>query len=240
MNPILALASEVYEERRRVRKLRLILISLALLVGWCTVVVFVLRTPKEDPQVHVSAPAVIPSSTSTPSGLGSTMPTMRPSSLTRRSISVQAPTPTSSVSNHSPVGGSSFTIHTTSSASPVFIGGGSNGGGGNTGGNSSHTNSSRVLAVNMPSTSAMIVSPALRLESRSLSTDNRLQDMQQVIEENGPSAVAARMKKDGWDDYGQDVEPFPDPIGDVAWPVMILLTTAWCVRVHRRRQQACK
>lgn len=241
MNPILALASEVYEERRKIRKLRIILISIVLFVAWCTVVVFVLRSPKEDLQVHVSAPAVIPSTTSAPSGLGSATPTMRPTSLTRRHISVQAPASTSSTSNHSSAGGGySMTIHTTSSASPVFVGGGSNGNGRNAGGGSSHNNSSRVLAVNMPSTSAMIVSPIQRLESRSLSADNRLENMQQVIEENGPNAVVARMKKDGWDGYGQDEEPFPDPIGDVTWPVMLLLTIAWCVRVRLRRQQACK
>lgn len=236
MNPLLALASEVYEERGRVRKMRLILISIALLIGWCTVVVIVLRTPKEDQEVHISAPAVVPSSNSASSGIGSTaMPTMRPSSLTRRHISIQTPVPTVSSYNHSVTGGYSMTIHTTSSASPVSIGGGS------AGGNSGHNNSSRVLAVNTASTSAMIVSPIQRLESRSLTSGNRLHDMQQVIEENGPNAVAARMKKDGWDDYGQDEEPYLDsPVGDVAWPVMILLTIAWCVAVRRRKRQACK
>ena len=40
-------------------------------------------------------------------------------------------------------------------------------------------------------------------------------------------------------------EPTPDlddptPVGDVAWPLMALLTIGWCVLIHRKRQQACK
>ena len=133
-----------------------------------------------------------------------------------------------------------MTIHTTSSAAPVFVGGG--GSGGYTGSNYNHSNPTRAIAQNTVSTSMMIITPVQRLEKHNLSADNTLQNMQQVIEDNGPNAVAARMKKDSWDDYGQDDEPFLDqqPIGDVTWGLMLLLTIGWCVRVHRKRQQACK
>lgn len=33
--------------------------------------------------------------------------------------------------------------------------------------------------------------------------------------------------------------PFPDPVGDVPFAVMALLTIAWCVRVRLRRRSAC-
>lgn len=235
MNPILA--SEVYAERGKVRKLRIILISVVLFVAWCVVVVIVVKTPqKNEQEVHVSVPAIIPSSTPIPTGLSNVVPTMRPSLLTRRSISVQTPTHTAYSYNHS--GGSySMSIHTTSSASPVVIGGG----GSNTGNNySSHSNPSHTMALNMVSTSSMLVSPTQRLERHSLSAENTLQNMQQVIDGNGPNAVVSRMKKDDWDDYGQDEEPFLDPVGDVAWGWLLLLTIGWCARVHRKRQQACK
>ena len=51
-----------------------------------------------------------------------------------------------------------------------------------------------------------------------------------------------------WTDDGQlpdpNEDPVPDevptPVGDVAWPLMALLTIAWCVLIRRKRQQACK
>ena len=240
MNPILYIRSafEVYNERQKVRKLRVFLIIGTLLIAWGAVVIIVLKTPKMEQHVHVSAPAVIPSSNHAPSGLdGAVAPTMRPTSLTRRQITISAPTPVSYTS-HQGNGGSSMTIHTTSSAAPVFIGGGS---GGYTGSTYSST-PTRAIAQNTVSTSMMIITPVQRLEKHNLSAGNTLQNMQQVIEDNGPNAVAARMKKDGWDDYGQDDEPFLDqqPIGDVTWGLMLLLTIGWCVRVHRKKQQACK
>ena len=242
MNPILYIRSafEVYNERQKVRKLRVFLSVGILLIAWGAVVIIVLKTPKMEQHVHVSAPAVIPSSNHAPSGVsGIVVPTMRPTSLTRRQITIQTPQP-SSYSTHQGTGSSSLTIHTTSSAAPVFVGGG--GSGGYTGSNYNHSNPTRAIAQNTVSTSMMIITPVQRLEKHNLSADNTLQNMQQVIEDNGPNAVAARMKKDGWDDYGQDDEPFLDqqPIGDVTWGLMLLLTIGWCVRVHRKRQQACK
>ena len=51
-----------------------------------------------------------------------------------------------------------------------------------------------------------------------------------------------------WTDDGQlpdpNEDPIPDeiptPVGDVAWPLMALLTIGWCVLIRRKRQQACK
>ena len=129
-----------------------------------------------------------------------------------------------------------MTIHTTSSASPVIIGGGI---GNSNRGNwySSHNNPSQAIAQCMPSTSAMIMTSLQRLEKHSLSADNTLQNMQQVIEKNGPNAMASRMKKDSWDEYGEDEEPFLDPVGDVAWGLMAVLGMLWCVIKYNKRQK---
>ena len=35
------------------------------------------------------------------------------------------------------------------------------------------------------------------------------------------------------------LDPFLDPVGDVPFAVMALLTIAWCVRVRLRRRSAC-
>lgn len=35
-------------------------------------------------------------------------------------------------------------------------------------------------------------------------------------------------------------DPFLDPVGDVTWGLMVLLTIGWCVRVRLRRQRECK
>jgi len=237
MNPLQFIRSayEVFEERGRVRKLKIFLISGTLLVAWCMAAFIVFMTPKNEQKVHVSAPMVMPSATPDPSGLGTVgMPAMRPSSLTRRHISIQTPEPASYPVHQ---GGSyTMTIHTTSSASPVVVGGGWRN---HTGDNySSHTNNpSQAIAQCMPSTSAMIMTSLQRLEKHSLSADNTLQNMQQVIEKNGPNAMASRMKKDSWDEYGEDEEPFLDPVGDVAWGLMAVLGMLWCVIKYKKRQK---
>jgi len=227
-------AYEVFEERGRVRKLKIVIISGTLLIAWLCTVVIVLTTPKSDQLAHVSSPMVMPSATHDASGIGNTgMPAMRPSSLTRRHISIHTPEPASYTVNQG--GGYTMTIHTTSSAAPVVIGGGA----GNHNGMqySSHNNTqSQAIAQSMPTTSVMIMTSLQRLEKHSLSANNTLQNMQQVIENNGPNAMPARMKKDSWDDYEEDEEPFLDPVGDVAWGLMAVLGLIWCARVYRRRR----
>ena len=241
-------AYEIFEERQRVRKLKIYFIAGVLLVSWSVLVVIVLKTPKMEQHVHVSAPAVTPSSNPAHSGTGNVVaPVMRPSMMTRRHITVQTPISTS-YSSHQEGGGYTMKLHTTSSAVPVFIGGGGGGGVGSTGGSSSNANSSQisygsypaVMALRMPSTSALIETSQSRLERHNLTADNTIASIQGVIESNGPRGTLARAKKDGWDDYGQDDEPFLDPVGDVTWGLMVLLTIGWCVRVRLKRQRACK
>lgn len=35
---------------------------------------------------------------------------------------------------------------------------------------------------------------------------------------------------------GDPFDPFLDPVGDVTWPLMLLLTIGWCVRVRLKKQ----
>lgn len=35
---------------------------------------------------------------------------------------------------------------------------------------------------------------------------------------------------------GDPFDPFLDPVGDVAWPLLLLLTIGWCVRVRLKKQ----
>lgn len=236
---------EVFRERERVRKLKIYLIAGSLLAGWLLLVIVVLHTPKIEPNVHVSAPAVVPSSSPSQTGSNSlAVPTMRPSYVTRHRVSIQTPAP---LVQSTPQGGGNFsmTIYTTSSASPVSIGGG--GGGGSYSGNShSHKSSSLGTSSSYPvttfvpmmqSTSAMVESSRQRLVKRSLTVENALSNMQDVIDQNGPNASVQRRSKQGdWDDYGQDDEPFLDPVGDVTWGLMILLGAVYAFFLYRRKR----
>ena len=42
------------------------------------------------------------------------------------------------------------------------------------------------------------------------------------------------------DDPVPDIDEPETPVGDIAWPLMAVLTIVWCVRVRLRRRQACK
>lgn len=235
---------EVFEERERARKLKIFLIASILFTGYCLLVVFVLKNHETEMEERVSAPAVVPASSP---ALASkvTLPTIRNTSLIRRSIVPHVPV-TPSTPYHE---GSGFAlkVHLTSSASPLSIGGGggvasgtmSNGRGSSARASSLGNNTSYPMLSYVPltqSTSAIVETPQQRLMKRNLTADNRLASMQGIIESNGPNTVYARAKKGGWDDYGQDEEPFLDPVGDVAWGLMALLATAYVVYVYSRKR----
>ena len=239
----------VFEERERVRKLRIALIASTLFIGYCVLVVFVLKNPETEMAEKVSAPAVVPTSAPAPTANRITLPTIRATSLMRHSIAVQ-PAPVASATSYSSGGGGyTMKVHLTSSASPVSIGGGgsgSNGGGTMSSGRGSATrasspvgNTSYPVLSYVPltqSTSAMVETPQQRLKRHNLTADNTLASMQGVIESSGPNTVAARAKKEGWDDYGQDEEPFLDPVGDVTWELMALLAAVYVAYVYRRKR----
>ena len=193
--------------------------------------------------VYVSVPSTVPSAGNSTPSVVSNRPTMHPaSSHTHLQYSVSE-----SINSHNTSsGGYSMMIHTTSSASPVFIGGG--GGGGSVRNSASIHKAENIhhsYSVSMPSlayasgmatTSSMVESSQQRLSKHNLNAENTLASMQSVIDQNTPNAAPARAKKGNWDGYGQDEEPFPDPIGDVPWIIMLLLTIGWCVRLRLKKR----
>ena len=240
---------EVFEERERVRKLKISLIAGTFIVCYCVLVIFVLKNQETEMEERVSAQAVVPTTVPAPTANRITLPTIRATSLMRHSIVVQ-PAPVASVTSYSGGGGGyTMKVHLTSSASPVSIGGGgsgSNGGGTMSSGRGSATrasspvgNTSYPVLSYVPltqSTSAMVETPQQRLQKHNLTADNRLASMQGVIENSGPNTVYARAKKGGWDDYDQDEEPFLDPVGDVTWELMALLAAVYVAYVYRRKR----
>ena len=239
---------EIFVERERTRKARIFIIIFTLLACYCYIVYLVLTMPTmETAPVHVSAPSAMPSSVSS-NHVTSGAPTMRPSpslSLFRHSVSVSVPSAYTGYQTSS--GGYSMTIHTTSSTSPVVIDGGGSGGGGGSNAGSSHRaeNIRTSYSVSVPSlayisgmatTSSLVESSQQRLRKHNLNADNTIASMQRVIERNNPNLSPARAKQDNWDDYGQDEEPFKDPIGDVPWVIMLVLTMTFCVRVRLKKQ----
>ena len=131
--------------------------------------------------------------------------------------------------------GSSMKMFETSSASVHNIGGGGSGGGsGMSGtGGSSNGQGRGIYSSALASGGAIHVAIPSLLISEPGATSAPA--MASVVTEEGPRAMprARKVEDDPFD-------PMLDPIGDVTWGLMLLLTIGWCVRVHRKRQQACR
>ena len=117
-------------------------------------------------------------------------------------------------------------IHQTSDASVHSVGGGGSGSGIAT---TSGRNSSRGVSSSISYGGNMLaLSSSLALASPGASNATSLASTTETNKE-----ILRARKVDPVD---PPFDPFPDPIGDVAWGLMLLLTTAWCVRVRLRRQ----
>lgn len=131
--------------------------------------------------------------------------------------------------------GVALTVHTTSSAVVHNIGGGGSGGGA-TGGGGSVASSAFAH-----STSSMVVPTLAWSSSRSLSADNTRAAREAIIDAGTPGRQGKPgIRRDNWDDYGQDEEPFLDPIGNGLW-VLLFLAAGYGVFTafrfsHRRKQ----
>ena len=243
--PILNTLYEIFEERERFRKLKLFTIISAIIIGYGFLVYTLLTMPDVE-RTHVSVQPAVPSSNGS-SQVTNNMPvfkTMHSVSPFRHHIQTpQVSMPSISSSRES----STLTIYTTSSSKPTFVGGGFES---SALGNSANHKTARsdysttmpslTYAINMQTTSSFMESTQQRLKKHNLNAESTIASIQNVIDNNGPNSSPARAKKENWDDYEQDDEPFLDPIGDVAWGLMALLTIGYGVIVRRRRQQACK
>ncbi len=227
---------EIFVERQRKRRRNAYFIIGLLAVGYCLMTYFVVTRPKPDyeqmvvPQIKAE-PSETASASSTPVFKPSTY--HRSTAYSGHSVSVPAMS-MRSVNNHSG-SGAAVKVYSTSSAAPKSVGSGAAAtGGGSSSGTVVSTAYARASAGQ--STSA-ILSPSLpRLSRRSLTADNIVKAEQQVIDQNGPRAVSSRIRRDGWDDYGQDDEPFLDPIGEGMW-LLVALAAAYAMFILYRRKQ---
>ncbi len=141
-------------------------------------------------------------------------------------------------STPSPVSsGAAIRVHETSSASPHTIGGGGFGGG--TYGSTSTSSSARGIHSTAMSYSGAIYVPT----PHSALTAVGASEAGEVVQEK--MGIIQRRNTDDGTLPGYNDDPVEDededaPIGDVTWGLMLLLTIGWCVRVHRKRQQACR
>lgn len=130
-------------------------------------------------------------------------------------------------------GTSTMRIHQTSDAAVHSVGGGGSGSGIAT---TSGRNSSRGRGITYTSVaySGAIYVPVV---SNALTPVGALEAGDVSQQKLGAPQRRVRTTDDG--EYPEDrPDPVEDetPIGDVAWGLMLLLTTAWCVRVRLRRQ----
>ena len=193
----------------------------AILVAYLGLIAYILTHRSEFEEAQEAAIVIAPPS-NRPSGSTVSVPRIAPRQ--RPMTNYQRPTTNhqsqisnqkSQISNH---------IYTSSSAQVQHIGGGSNVAQTT---NITHTSSSNV--VNSPisvSTSAFIVPTLARVSSRNLNAETTRQAEQEVVERNGPERRIANRRNDGWDDYDQDPEPFPDevPVG-APWILTLMLAT---------------
>ena len=179
-------------------------------------------------QVTVHAPSPVATG-STPAA------TFRSSRRVAPLIHHSAATPSWSYVQSAPkatMGSTSIRIHLTSSATVHSIGGGGGGGalyttsgGGNSGKGIRTTSSSISFGGNLVALSAStaITSPGAK-EASSLASTTAV---------SGSQERPGRIKTVN----GDPKDPFLDPVGDVAWGWMLLLTIGWCVRVRLSKRQ---
>ena len=130
--------------------------------------------------------------------------------------------------------GGSMKMFETSSATVHNIGGGGSGGGSGMSGTGGSGNSQGrgIYSSALASGAIHVAIPSLLISEPGATSAPA---MASIVTEEGPRAMP-RGRKVGPDPF----DPMLDPIGDVTWGLMLLLTIGWCVRVHRKRQQACR
>lgn len=127
----------------------------------------------------------------------------------------------------SPMSTTSMHIYQLSNASVHHIGGG--GGGAAASGGSSSSTGQR--GINATYTGAIYLTAMTAVTAVGASSATSMAST--VTPDQGPNA-APGMRKTNSDPF----DPFLDPVGDVAWPVMALLTLAYAYVIYRKRTRA--
>lgn len=204
---------------------RRIAIVLGVVVGglWLAMTVYFLVDSKQTTNASKSAVAIHATSPvaigSTPSATYkaprvATMPLVHHEAVSASQWSfVQKTTPTTG----------SMYIYQTSDATTRHVGGGGNGMGIAT--TSGHSNNGRGISYGGNMIALAATTPLASPGSA------KAVDIASTTDASTPSGKPAIRKVD-YDPY----DPFLDPIGDVTWPLMLLLTIGWCVRVRLKKQ----
>lgn len=162
----------------------------------------------------------------------------RPSGLIQHEVAPVNPTAAPTTINTNSSNAQALKVHTTSSADVHSVGSGVSGGG-SASSSTVHVNSSVPFSA---STSNMVMSTATWTSARSLTASNTLAAEAQVLESSSQGRMARPgIRRDSWDDYDQDPEPFGDtvPIGDGLWALLLAAVVyAGAVLIRRRKQQA--
>ncbi len=216
------------------QKHKYLAIAISIVVGglWIALVMYTLSLGKTKVPVNPGAAAV--SSAHRPSGVNIPTASFKTSNSSSWSFIHHdaAITPAAATKPQATMGSTSMRIHETSSATVHQIGGGGMGSGQGVMATTSGANKGISYSGISYGGNLVVLSSSIAITAPGASEANELATI---------ASAPRRAKKDGAQPP-TPLNPFidPQPLGDVAWPVMLLLTIAWCVRVHRRKQQACK
>ena len=216
------------------QKHKYLAIAISIVVGglWIALVMYTFSLGKTKIPVNPGVAAV--SSTHHSNGVNAPSVTFKNSSsaswsLLHHNASV---TPATTAMPQATMSSTSMRIHETSSATVHQIGGRGMGSGQGVIATTSGANRGMSYSGISAGGNMLAISSSLALAAPGASRANQIASTTEVAEQN---AIVGRRRTpvDPWD-------PFLTPVGDVAWPVILLLTIAWCVRVRLRKRQACK
>ena len=194
---------------------------------WLMLVFYLMTQGNEQHPAHPAEVAVHPAS---PVAGGSTpSATFRSSRSFAPQVHYSAPTPQWSYVQQAPMSSTSMHIYQTSSATVHHIGGGGAGGGialtsgGGNGGRGVHSSSIGYGGSMVALSSSIALAAPGASEATSLAS---------TTESGASHARFGHIRTT----TGDPMDPFLDPVGDVAWVLMVLLTIGWCVRVRLKKQ----
>lgn len=216
-----------------------ILIGVGVLVAglWVLLVMYLLResrnatTEVQPGAVAVtSAPTFNSNSTVTLSGSRPSATSLLHHKVPSTPMVYRSVTPNQSMSSTS-----TFHIHQTSSATPHSVGGGGSGSTGVLATTSSSSSSNRGIQSTTASYSGAIYIPLATNAITAVGATTA----EEVVNQKMGIIRRARMTNDG--EYPDDREdPVPDevivPVGDVVWPLMVLLAAVYAFFCYRRRR----
>ena len=216
------------------QKHKYLAIAISIVVGgfWIALVMYTFSLGKTQIPANPGVAAV--SSAHHSNGVNAPTATFRNSSsaswsLLRHNAAV---TPTTVTTPQATMSSTSMRVHETSSATVHQIGGGGMGSSQGVIATTSGSNKGMSYSGISAGGNMLSISSSLALAAPGASRANELAS----VTTSQPNAAPSGPRKLP----GHEEEWWLTPVGDVAWPVILLLTIAWYVRVRLRKRQACK